>query len=96
MKIQSHDLRFTANPNVASSVHDNGMVLLHIANGHMFASNAAGARIWRGVEERQSLERIVNDISDEYHIGRTTAWGHVEGFLIKLERQKLIEQETES
>ena len=93
MKTQSNGLRFTANQNVASSVHDDGIVLLHIGDGHMFASNAAGARIWRGVEQRQSLEAIVNGISDEFQIGRTTARADVVGFLAELERHALIQRQ---
>jgi len=96
MKMGSNDLRFAVNPKVASSVHDNGIVLLHLANGHLFASNAAGARIWRGVEERQPLEVIVNDINDAYQIGQTTAWVHVEAFLAELEQKELIKRETKS
>ena len=51
---------------------------------------------WRGVEERQSLEAIVKDITDEYQIDQTTARVHVESFLIELERQKLIQREMPS
>ena len=96
MKIRSNSLTFTVNRNVASSIHDNGIVLLHIANGQMFASNPTGARIWRGVEERQSMEMIVSDISNDYQIDWSTACGHVERFLVELEQQKLIQQEIPS
>ena len=96
MNMQTNSLKFSSSPNVASSVHDNGIVLLHIRNGFFFASNATGARIWRGVEERQSLEAIVKDITDEYQIDQTTARVHVESFLIELERQKLIQREMPS
>ena len=94
MKIPS-SLRFTANPDVASSVHDNGIVLLHLANGHIFTSNAIGARIWREVVERQPLDVVVNGISKEYQISRTVICAHVEAFLVELERQTLIEREIE-
>ena len=96
MTIQLHSLRFTVNRNVVSSLHDHGIVLLHIANGCLFASNATGARIWRGVEERQPLEAIVNEISDEYEIDRPKALEHVECFLHELKQQKLIEPEMGS
>ena len=96
MRIQPNSFPFTASRHVASSVHDNGIVLLHIRNGFFFASNATGARIWRGVEERQSLETIVQDLSSDYQIDPTMARGHVEGFLIELERQGLVQREMPS
>jgi hypothetical protein len=96
MIIQSNNLTFTASPDVVSSVHENGIVLLHIPNGLFFASNTIGARIWRGVEERQSLGMMVKDMSRDYQIDSMTAQTHVEGFLIELERRKLIQRETVS
>ena len=96
MKIQPSRLQFSVNPKVASSVHDNGVVLLHTASGHFFACNSTGARIWQGVGERQPLEIIVNGISIDYQIDVITAQGHIEAFLVELERQKLIQREMPS
>jgi hypothetical protein len=96
MKIQSNSLGFTPSPEVASSVHENGVVLLHICSGQMFASNGTGARIWSGLKEQHSTETIIRDISTDYQIDSTTARGHVESFLIELERQKLIQREMPS
>ena len=96
MKIQSDSLRFIPSPDVASSVHENGIVLLHICSGQMFASNGTGARIWSGLEERQSTETIVSEISTDYEIDWVTARSHVERFLIELERQNLIQREMGS
>ena len=59
----------------------------------MFASNGTGARIWSGLEERQSTETIVSEISTDYEIDWVTARSHVERFLIELERQNLIQRE---
>jgi hypothetical protein len=96
MKIQSDSLKFTPSPDVASSVHENGIVLLHVGSGQMFASNGTGARIWSGLKERQSTEMIVSEISTDYQIAWTTARDHVERFLIALEQQKLIQREMPS
>lgn len=52
MKIQSDSLRFTTKPDVVSSVHENGIVLLNVCSGRLFASNNTGARIWSGLEGR--------------------------------------------
>jgi len=96
MKIQSNSLEFSPSPDVASSVHENGVVLLHVCTGQMFASNSTGARIWSRLKERQSTETIVSDISADYQIDWATARGHVARFLTELEQQKLIQREMSS
>jgi coenzyme PQQ synthesis protein D (PqqD) len=87
---------FAVNPEAAASIHDSGIVILHIGNGFLYASNATGARIWRGVEEQLSLEAIADELSDEYQIDRATAREHVMCFLTKLELHTLIQREAES
>ena len=93
MNNQSKGFRFSLNPKVASSVHDNGIVLLDIASGHFFASNSIGARIWLGVGGQHSTKMIVNDITSDYQIDVITAQDHVEAFLAELEEQNLIQRE---
>jgi hypothetical protein len=90
------DFSLTVNSEAAASIHDNGIVILHIGNGRLYASNGTGARIWRGVEEKLSLEAIADDISDAYQIARATAREHVVRFLAELERHTLIHREEES
>ena len=92
MTIQSHRLNFILNPNVSLSVHDNGIVLLHIASGQIFASNRTGAQILRGLEEQQSLNTIVDGITQVFHIDNSTATAHVIGFVAQLERHALIQK----
>jgi hypothetical protein len=90
------DFSFAVNPESAASVHDSGIVILHIGNGQLYASNGTGARIWRGVEEQLSLEAIADEISDEYQIALATAREDVVRFLAELRRHTLILRETES
>lgn len=87
---------FTPNPEAAASIHDSGIVVLHIGTGRLYASNGTGARIWRGVSEKLSLEAIVDEISDAYQIARATAHEDVVRFLAELERHTLIHREAES
>jgi hypothetical protein len=94
MQGQMSDFNFTVNPEVASSVHDNGIVLLHVASGHLYTSNSTGARIWRGLEEHLSPETIADEINDEYQIGRTMAQEHVQCFIAELQQRRLIEWES--
>ncbi|HEY6766671.1 MAG TPA: PqqD family protein [Candidatus Sulfotelmatobacter sp.] len=90
------DFSFAVNPETAASIHDSGIVILHIGNGQLYASNGTGARIWRGIEEQLSLEAIADQISNEYQIARATAREHVVRFLAELRRHTLIQREAES
>jgi hypothetical protein len=90
------DFSFSVNPEAAASIHDSGIVILHIGDGRLYASNGTGARIWRGVEEQLSLEAITDELSDEYQIDRATAREDVVRFLAELRRHTLIHREAES
>jgi hypothetical protein len=85
---------FTVNPEAVASFHDDGMVILHTGAGRLFTSNGTGARIWRGVERQLPLEAIVEELSGEYKIARTTARDHAAHFLAQLERHTLIRREA--
>jgi len=90
------DFSLTVNHEAATSIHDGGIVILHIGNGRLYASNGTGARIWRGIDEKLSLEAIADEVSNEYQIARATVREHVVRFLAELERHKLIHREAES
>lgn len=96
MTNQSSDFSFILSPEAAASFHDDGVVILHTGKGSLFSSNHTGARIWRGVEQRQSLESIVEELSGEYEIARPTARVHTLNFLAALEQQTLIQREVTS
>jgi UDP-N-acetylglucosamine transferase subunit ALG13 len=93
---QNSDFSFTVNPEAAASIHDDGIVILHTGKGCIYSSNGTGARVWRCVEQRLSLEAIANEISGAYQIARTTAREHALRFLAELERHMLIERRAES
>jgi hypothetical protein len=89
------DFSLTVNPEAVASIHESGIVILHIGNGRLYASNGTGARIWRGIEEQLSLAAIADEISEAYQIARATAREHVVHFLAELERNTLIHREAE-
>ena len=88
-----NDGRLTVDSEAASSIHENGIVILHLGNGRVFASNETGARIWRGIEREQSLKAIAAEISDEYQIPITSAYEHIRAFIAGLEHHSLIRRE---
>lgn len=96
MKSQISNMSFTVNPEAVRSFHDDGVVILHAGNGRLFSSNETGARIWRGIEQRLPFETIASEISNAYHIARTTAREHTLSFITALEQQALIKIQVAS
>ena len=88
------NLSFAVNPEATASVHDDGVVILHLGNGRFYTCNGTGARIWRAIEQRLSLEAIAQEISSAYEIALNTARQHTVRFLAELELHKLIQQEA--
>lgn len=88
-----NDGRLTVDSEAATSIHENGMVILHLGNGRFFASNETGARIWRGIEQNKSFKAIAAEISDEYQIPITSACEHIRAFISDLEQHSLIRRE---
>jgi len=91
-----NEVSFLLNPEVTTSAHDDGIVILHTGKGRVFSSNNTGALIWRGIEQRQSLDGIVDEISSAFQIAGTTARAHTLKFLTALEQQSLITREVAS
>jgi len=87
---------FTVNPQTSASVHDHGIVILHLGSGQLYTSNETGARIWRRVEQQLPLEAIADEISAEYQIDRSASREHVVAFLAELEQHTLIQREMVS
>ena len=85
---------FSLSPEATASTHDDGIVILHAGKGRVFSSNRTGALIWRRIAQRRSLDGIVSDISDEFHIAGPTARAHTLNFLAALEQQSLIKKEV--
>ena len=94
MTNQNSDFSFTPSPEAAASFHDDGVVILHTGKGSLFSVNKTGARIWRGVEQRRSLDSIVAELSGDYQIASPTARAHTLNFLAALEQQTLIQKEA--
>ena len=88
-----NDGQLTVDSEAASSIHENGVVFLHLGNGRVFAANKTGARIWRAIEQEKSLKAIAAEISDEYQIPAALASEHVGTFVSELERHSLVQRQ---
>jgi hypothetical protein len=75
---------------VATSVHEDGIVLLHAGSGRLFGSNNAGALIWRGLERELPVTAIAADIASTYRLSHDTALDHVHRFLRELVGHRLV------
>ena len=87
---------FSVSPEATSSAHDDGIVILHTGKGRVFSSNQTGTVIWQAIEQRRSLDSIVEEISKQFQIAATTARAHTLKFLAALEQQALIRREVAS
>ena len=96
MTKQISNFSFTVSPEATASAHDDGIVILHTGKGRVFSSNKTGALIWRGIEQRRSVDGIVEEIHREFQIAGPTARVHTLDFLAALERQALIHREVAS
>jgi coenzyme PQQ synthesis protein D (PqqD) len=85
-----NDVRLTVDSEAATSIHENGVVILHLGNGRVYAANETGAHIWRGIEQEESLKAIAAEISDEYQIPITSACEHIRAFIADLEHHSLV------
>jgi len=94
MTKQQSDIRFTVNPEANASIHDDGVVILHLGNGRFYTCNGTGARIWRAIEQRLSLEAIALELSSAYEIALNIARQHTVRFLDELKLHALIQQEA--
>jgi len=77
------------------SVHEDGLVILHVLSGRVFTSNQTGARIWQYLEQKLPLETVAAEISREYGVDRETAQEDTARFLAELEWNGLAERGPE-
>ena len=87
--------RIGLNPGATASIHEDGLVILHVPSGRIFTSNQTGARVWQCLERQLPLEAIAAEISRHYGIDRGSAREDAARFLAELERNGLTEQGPE-
>jgi hypothetical protein len=72
--------------------HDEGMMLVDMANGQLFATNATGAQIWRRLHVGQGREMIARELSREGHVSYADALEHVLSFVSRLREARLLKR----
>src|SRR5438034_6838219 len=81
------DVRFSISPDARASVQADGVVFLHLGSGSVFRCNRIGARIWRGLLEREDMDSLAAHISREYAVPRDQVDQDTAGFIADLQTQ---------
>jgi Coenzyme PQQ synthesis protein D (PqqD) len=78
------------------STHDvDGGTLLDISRGQIFRLNATGSRIFECLHLGQSESQIIDSISKDFDIARTSVQSDLTVFLQSLEQQGVIHHKPE-
>jgi Coenzyme PQQ synthesis protein D (PqqD) len=75
---------------VRASTSDDGLVLLDVAGGLVFAANPVSARIWQLLERQCSCEEIVHHVTADYDVPLDRARRDVEAFVDALRSRGLV------
>ncbi|HYL73916.1 MAG TPA: PqqD family protein [Bryobacteraceae bacterium] len=81
---------FTVASGVQASVHDDGVVLLHIPTGKVFQANHTGARIWQHLSSGMQPGVIATEISRHYGVPQDLATRDIASFLTALEQHGFV------
>ena len=92
MTDQTFHSRVRLNPEATASIHEDGLVILHVPSGRIFTSNQTGARIWQRLEERLPLAGIAAEIARDFGTDPATALKDAARFLAELERNGLTQR----
>ena len=81
-------------PDCQVSLRQDGAVFLHTAKGILYTSNGIGARIWRGLQDRQSIDEISVHIGREYGVADERVRQDAVHFLAELESQGFVSRKV--
>ena len=82
-------------PDCKVSLSQDGAVFLHIAKGIVYTSNGIGARVWRGLQDRQSVDEISAQIGRDYGVPGERVRQDAVHFLAELESQGFLSRGTD-
>jgi hypothetical protein len=84
---------FHTPPTVRASITGDGLVLLDIRDGRLFAANAIGAEIWQLAQAGRTVTEIASDLAGRYCILADIAQRDVGAFLTALVSRGLLAEE---
>jgi hypothetical protein len=77
--------RIAVAEDVRVSLHEDGLVLLHIPTGSVFLCNRTGSRIWEGLVRGLSPDAIGEELRSEYRVAYDVLQEHIRSFVSELE-----------
>ena len=77
-------------PQIVNETIDGEVVIINFENGKYYSSNAVGCEIWSLIEQRLSVEDIIDVVTDRYAGDRTNWEETVRAFITQLEQDQLI------
>ena len=86
--------RFRPSPAVRASISPDGLVLLDVAAGAVFAANPVGARIWQLLDEQRTTPEIVRQLVRDYDVAADRAEGDVAAFVAALVARGLLTEQA--
>ena len=87
-----NDERFDVSPGVRASMSADGLVLLDVDRGIVFAANPIGARMWELVEQRWTKSRIAKQIADDFGVEHERVARDLNAFLGALLDRGLVSE----
>jgi hypothetical protein len=82
-------------PDCTVSLSQEGAVFLQTAKGIVYTSNSIGARIWQGLQDRQSVDEISAQIGREYGVPGERVRHDAVHFLAELESQGFLSRKMD-
>jgi hypothetical protein len=85
-----HQVCWLTCSSVTSSVYDEGIVLMDLATGRLFAANRVGAAIWQALQGAQTSETIAANLSRDHGISFDRAEASTARFIAQLAAHALV------
>lgn len=89
----SIEVRIRPAAGVASSIHPDGMILLHATRGQLYSANSIGALIWSSILAGNSLNRIATELACVYDVLPAVAEEGARLFCAELTARELLTRE---
>ncbi len=89
--MKSETLQIAHEQIVATDFQDGAGVLVDLQTKHYFQLNETAMLVWRGLEKRQTLSQIADEICARYDVTPQHAMQSVEDVVVKFRACKLLQ-----
>ncbi|MBB3108554.1 hypothetical protein FHS18_000582 [Paenibacillus phyllosphaerae] len=83
--------QFVQSKGSLASNMDGEKVMMRVETGKYYNLGAIGGRIWDLLEQPQTVNQLVEALTQEYEIGMDECTAQVESFLKQLQSEQLVE-----